>query len=436
MSEDAPLAPGPLRDRVVALAAARLAALPPDAVPPSVRRFVRFTPSKRARLAAVPLSAALAADPVFRQAVAAAVTDASPDLVRDVAGGSAPVEDAAALAWLTRPPGWREQVEQATQELAGRAGAAQEAAGVDAVRRLTEQLEAARAASRAEADRLRAELEQAREQVAALRRDVRGRGDRAARAEAAARAAQEALEAERARLAPEREQAQAQVQASLARAERAEAELARAQQAGRQAVRDGRSAEALRLRVLLDALLGAANGLRRELALPPLEGRPADAVAAEHAADAVPDTAPAQGRDPDDPALLDALLAVPLTHLLVDGYNVTKTGYGELSLEAQRGRLLTGLGALVARTGAEVTLVFDGAGRVTPVALAAPRGVRLLFSRTGETADDVLVRLLGVEPPGRPLLVVSDDREVGERSARAGGRAVPARALLRLLSRG
>jgi predicted RNA-binding protein with PIN domain len=143
----------------------------------------------------------------------------------------------------------------------------------------------------------------------------------------------------------------------------------------------------------------------------------------------------AQGRLADDPARLDALLTVPTTHLLVDGYNVTKTGYGGLTLEAQRNRLLSGLGALAARTAAEVTVVFDGAEGTVPVAPAAPRGVRLLFSRRGETADEVLRRLARHEPQGRPVVVVSSDREVADGVSAAGATPVPSVALLRLLDR-
>ena len=62
--------------------------------------------------------------------------------------------------------------------------------------------------------------------------------------------------------------------------------------------------------------------------------------------------------------------------------------------------------------------------------------MRLLFSREGETADDVLVRLVGLEPPGRPVVVVSSDGEVADGTRRGGGRPVPSRALLRLLDRG
>ena len=79
--------------------------------------------------------------------------------------------------------------------------------------------------------------------------------------------------------------------------------------------------------------------------------------------------------------------------------------------------------------------MFDGAERVTAVALPAPRGVRLLFSREGETADEVLRHLVRQEPRGRPLVVVSSDREVADGVRDAGARAVPSLTLLRLLGR-
>ena len=52
---------------------------------------------------------------------------------------------------------------------------------------------------------------------------------------------------------------------------------------------------------------------------------------------------------------------MPRARLLVDGYNVSKAAWPTSSLEAQRIRLLTGLAPLVARTGAETTVVFDAA---------------------------------------------------------------------------
>ena len=122
-------------------------------------------------------------------------------------------------------------------------------------------------------------------------------------------------------------------------------------------------------------------------------------------------------------------------HVLVDGYNVTKTGYGTLSLAEQRARLLSGLGALVARTRVEATCVFDGATLDSPVPATAPRGVRVLFSQSGQTADELIDRLVRAEPPGRPLVVVSTDGEVAARAVAAGARSVASAALLRRLDR-
>jgi predicted RNA-binding protein with PIN domain len=395
----------------VALAAATLAALKPDEVPAGLRKVARFTPAKRARLGAADLLAAVETDPSFRTRVVATARRS---------------DEPVALAYLEGAEGWEDQV----AALASEHQAAQAETGqADVVRRLTQQLETHRAASREELARARAEADEAKAELASVRRKVRELGTRISRAEQGRAEAEAAL----AQVRLERDEALALQQAELRSLRDRLEDAERAVSEARQAIREGAKGDQLRLRLLLDAVVGAAQGLRRELALPPAEGRPADALAAEYA---VGTAAPAsQGRSPDDPGRLDALLAVPTTHLLVDGYNVTKTGYGGLTLEAQRTRLLAGLGGLAARTGAEVTVVFDGAEGTVPVALPAPRGVRLLFSRRGETADEVLRRLVRHEPQGRPVVVVSSDREVADGVVSAGASAVPSLALLRLLER-
>ena len=73
---------------------------------------------------------------------------------------------------------------------------------------------------------------------------------------------------------------------------------------------------------------------------------------------------------------------MPRPRLIVDGYNVTKTVWPTQSLEAQRGRLLTLLGALVARTGAETTVVFDGSDTRGSVRRAARRAGACSARRT------------------------------------------------------
>jgi predicted RNA-binding protein with PIN domain len=207
----------------------------------------------------------------------------------------------------------------------------------------------------------------------------------------------------------------------------------------RRSARDARGAADVRLRLLLDTVVEAAHGLRQELALPPATTRPADAVADELAALAPsgssPQAPPARALDDADPARLDALLALPRVHLVVDGYNVTKTGYGTLPLVDQRARLVGALATLAGRTRAEVTCVFDGAALDGPVLSAPPRGVRVIFSPSGLSADEVIRRLVAEEPPGRPVVVVSSDRQVADGVRRRGAHAVRSELLLRRLDR-
>ena len=413
--------PAEVRARVVGLASARLGGLKPDAVPSSLKAVARFTPAKRGRLGAVALLAALDSDPVFRQGVAEEAK------ARQAGAGEPGDVEAAAYAYVLRTPGWEQLVGRLATEAVARQ--AEGSVQVDAVARLTEQLEAVRATGRQELAAARSEAQAAAAELTAVRRKVREMGDRAGRAEQAQRTAEAALEEVLAELVRLQESRAGELRALEDRL----ADSQRAAERARQAVREGRQDDQLRLRLLLDAVVGAAAGLRRELALPPSDARPADALSADYL---VPAGGPSlQGRAHDDPALLDALLVVPTTHLLVDGYNVTKTAYPALQLEAQRVRLVTGLKALQARTGAEVTVVFDGADEASG-APASSRQVRVLFSRSGETADEVIRRLARHEPQGRPVVVVSSDKEVVEGVLRAGARAVRAVALTRLLERG
>lgn len=431
----AALLPAAVRTRVVAMAADALGALPTEEVPPALRAFARFTPSRRARLAALPLSAALETDEGFRAAVAERLREALPLLAAALEAGTplpaAPPEDLGAAAYLLRPAGWESQVSAATAALA----AAEEAAGVreaqERVAELAEELERVRAGAREESARLAADLAAARAETEALRRQRRDEAGEAKRAVAAADAALSAAQAERDEARNAAGAAEAESRRARARASEAESAL----EAARRARREGRDEQDVRLRVLLDTLLGSATGLRRELALAPVEERPADAVADALAAAAPEGAPPGRALAADDPVVLNQLLAVPGCHLLVDGYNVTMAAYGGQTLESQRGRLLRGLGALASRTGVEITCVFDGADVATPSAVAAPRNVRLLFSPAGTTADEVLRQLVRAEPQGRPLVVVSSDREVADGVRIAGAKPVPSAALLRLLDR-
>lgn len=109
----------------------------------------------------------------------------------------------------------------------------------------------------------------------------------------------------------------------------------------------------------------------------------------------------------------------PNTHLIVDGGDVAGLGYGDLPLNDQHARVLSGLRRLVRATGAEITCVFEGVEWNASVVIQAPRGVRVLFSPPGESARPLLQRLVQAEPAERAVVVVSSDPSVA-RSASEG----------------
>jgi predicted RNA-binding protein with PIN domain len=437
--EDGPVdvaLPEQVRQRVVALVAEALPHLGFDEVPTPLRPFARFTPARRAKLGASAITAQLASDLLFRQRVAGRVVEAKGALGAAVAEGAPPPAadpvDVAAIAYLSRPTGWAELVEGATSTLGGAAEQAELRARAREVERLTEQLERARASARADLDKLRVEAASARAEADELRVRVRELTKALRASEQDAKRAQDALATERGRAAASSSTQDAELRRLRSRLTDVEAEL----DAARSATREGRAVDEARLWLLLETISQAAQGLRRELALNPADQLPADLVAASAAATGGEHhPANRQSWAAEDPARLDQLLALPKVHLVVDGYNVTKTGFGEASLEQQRTRLVSRLGGVAAQTGAEITVVFDGADRL-PVAPAAPRGVRVLFSRRGQTADELIRRLVRAEPPGRPVVVISSDKEVADGVRRAGAYPVASMVLVQRLGRG
>ncbi|MET9800796.1 NYN domain-containing protein [Streptomyces sp. NPDC006368] len=431
---DRPLPEG-VRRRVVTLVSDAFGGLTVAELPTQLRQYARFTPTRRAKFAGNAMAAALESDPLFRQRIGERVKAAQPELAGALESGAVPAAadpvDVAAAAYVLRPAGWSKLVAAAGEE-AQRADAER---AEEEVRRELERLRAelaeARAQTRAETERLRTELDAARKEAESLQRKLRSAQSDVKRGEAALRRIQADIDSIRA-------EANARVSAAESETRRLKARLGEAEaalEASRRAAREGRSVEDMRLRLLLDTVLESAQGLRRELALPPVSVHPADTVDAVEPGRMSPKDIAARALSETDPALLDQLLALPQAHLVVDGYNVTKTGYPTMPLEKQRLRLLGGLSALAARTGAEVTCVFDGAELAAPVLLAPPRGVRVLFSKPGVTADELIRQLVRAEPPGRPVVVVSTDREVADGVAKSGARPVASLMLLKRLSR-
>jgi len=419
--------PEPVRQRVLTLAAQALGQLPATDIPPPLRRFASFAPGKRAKLSASVLGPILETDEHFRRLVAFQVRREHPELGDAIAEGipvpAAEPGEVAALAYLLRPDHWEERVAAAAQLPPEKPRADDEA-----VHRLTEQLDQARTETRQVRERLREQVTELKAENVTLRRKLNEARQRITGLQTDLE--QRTIEAT---TADERvDAARAEVERDLRKLRARITELEAVEHAARRTAGQERELASTRTRLLLDTVIEAAAGLRRELALPPGgDLRPADTVAGvEPAAAPIGRSAP-----DDDPALFDELLALPQVHLIIDGYNVTKTAWPNSPLHSQRQRLVTALGALVAQRRIEVTVVFDGAELTGPVQLNPPRGVRVRFSPAGVIADEVIRQLVRAEPPGRPVVVVSTDREVAESIIAMGARALSAATLLSRIAR-
>lgn len=424
-TEEVPQLPEQVRTKVVALAAEVLPQV--SDLPASVRRVATFAPNRRAKLGGTMIAAAIEADDDFRSRLATQVAAARPvlpDLSRAGVPEAADPIEVAALLWLSRPEGWQAHYADAVRRVESRPGKDDRA-----VERLSQRLEASEQQAREQRARHKQRIEELKAENATLRRKL---GEARASQRAASHDVEQAVVEATAR-AEAAELAQAAAEAEVRRL-RTQVDELQSQVAGlRRESRSERDEVTLRARLLLDTLLDAGQGLRRELALPPVTGAPASRVEDEiEAADR--EAAPQTVQGPSDPVLLENYLAMPRVRLIIDGYNVSKEAWPSSSLEAQRVRLLKVLAPLAARTGAETTVVFDAASVAKRPTVIAPRGVRVLFSPEGVIADQVIRELVAAEPEGRVVVVVTSDREVGRDVRRSGARVVGAGSLLGLLT--
>jgi predicted RNA-binding protein with PIN domain len=423
--------PAGVRAKMVTLASQAIAMMPTPQVPATLRKSVDFAPAKRAKLVGAQIAAAVDADEEFREHLATQVRALVPDVVAGLeSGGSegdaSPVE-AAAVAFIIRSEGWADVIGSA-------ASASQDDAGVhrdlvDSVDRLTAALADARSQNKEIRSRLRAQLDAVKADNTQLRRtlgqtrvQLKDAVSRADTASAAVREKERAMGIATRSLEADTRRLRARI-----------AELESQHTSARRALRDDRDAEVMRVRLLLDTMVEAVAGLRRELALPPSDLLPADMVdAVEPGAESL---VSAVGRAllDDDPFLLRRLIELPKVHLIVDGYNVSKTAWPTAPLEQQRERLTAGVGSLVAGKRVEATIVFDGAELAHPPVMSPRRAVRVRFSPHGVIADDVIRELVEAEPTGRPVVVVTTDRELATSVTKKGARAVASVALVRAM---
>lgn len=120
--------------------------------------------------------------------------------------------------------------------------------------------------------------------------------------------------------------------------------------------------------------------------------------------------------------------------MLIDGYNVSQLAWPALPISEQRRRLVAALGGLVARSGVDVVVVFDGSEDAWPAAVpVAAQPVRVVFSPGTVEADDVIVERARVLRLARPVLVASNDRAVRAGATRAGANVISSDQLLAIL---
>jgi predicted RNA-binding protein with PIN domain len=338
----------------------------------------------------------------------------SPEVVARVGVALGPEGDAAVAAAVDAAARSRAQAEAAAARSA-LAGAETELEQARA--RAEQEAEAARAAREA--------LRTARQELRRAEREVHSLSQRARGLERELAKAESALQAARSQAADEQRRQNgriAELQAMLTETQRQYRALRRSS-----AQVDPVLTEAV------GALERDLTALRRAAGLTGDGAKPAPgAVAQPERREPLPVPA---GRSGDDPETLAAWLATPDVLVLVDGYNVSKNerGFPDRTLEDQRTLLLDLSRRVARRCGADITVVFDGAS--VPVPTRLPLGpVGVVFTDAGRTADDEIVARVNAAPPARPVVVVSSDNELRERSAVLGASVTRAPALLGLAS--
>jgi len=116
-------------------------------------------------------------------------------------------------------------------------------------------------------------------------------------------------------------------------------------------------------------------------------------------------------------------------HLIIDGYNllhITLPLFQGASEDFQRRRdqLIDQLASYRQRKPCDLTVVFDGwRGGWATEKRQRKRGIDLIFSKLGETADEVIKRL--VKERGSGAVVVTSDRDISKYAQRMSAAVIP-----------
>jgi predicted RNA-binding protein with PIN domain len=322
--------------------------------------------------------------------------------------------DPVGMLWLTRPDGWGQAIVEEVAQQAARREAADEVTDIRREQRRREAAETAAMRARIEVGELKDAVARERDTVTVLTNQL----DLTSKELAAAKSRVKELEG-----GLRKRTAGAKAVNELADAVNEELASLRVELAAAQAARDAaltvRAGEVsgidlVRLRTLLQEAValtadaapkpGRARGKRTPIAIP-------------------------GGMYGNSEAAAKHLLKTSGVLVLVDGYNVAKLGWPDLTLEQQRERCVAVCETVARRWGTEVHVVFDGADVVGAHA-SRHRTVRVSYSPQGVLADDVLRAQVDALEPSRAVVVVTNDRAVQVDVKSAGANVVTSDAFL------
>jgi uncharacterized protein len=121
-----------------------------------------------------------------------------------------------------------------------------------------------------------------------------------------------------------------------------------------------------------------------------------------------------------------------ISYIIIDGYNVT--GILHKNMEKAREELLSQLAEYRKIREHDITVVFDGYKfGMSTQQMSYHGGVRVIFTRLGERADDVIKKTVSQERRG--WIVVTADRDIIDHAWAAGAVPVPPDRFMDIISR-
>jgi hypothetical protein len=392
----------PAIEFAVAIASEGQKVKPPIAYPAALKPFLRQPRLPSAALGK--LRRAIEADPDFRRRLAAG---AVPDLV-----------DPIGIEWLRRDDGWEGRIAALVAEREEAAARGDDEAALRKAERRREAAEHAAARTRAElvarqwrVAELTAELACERTAGRGTQGDMAGLRTELEAAKRETRHANDRAEAARSRLAS----VEAARDAAIHRAEAAESQrdALLADRAERGGV-EVSGAQVVELRDLARSARGLADRLASLIEVG-TTGRVALSLPG--------------GVARDSQRATEFLLRAPGVLVLVDGYNVAKLAWPDDDLARQRERCLDLADDIARRFGTDITVVFDGADVVGAHATRR-RMARVVYSKPGTIADDVIRAEVAAAPVERPIVVVTNDQAIRRDVAALGANWLASGALV------